>query len=276
MSEPLVSIIIPSYNDTKYLTDAISSALSQTYTNTEIIVVNDGSNKPQDIEFFKNYSDPKVRVISKKNEGLAMARNTGIAESKGEFFVPLDADDMIKHDFISKTIAVALADESVGVVYTDQEWFGDEPLFMPMKEYNFADLLSQNHVSVCSLVRRSVYDKVKEANGFGYNPNMKFGYEDWDFWISVGEMGVKFKCVHEPLFRYRRRGNSMSSNTIKYHNFLVNQMFENHQETYAKHHKDVILKLQNLYKERYVYSKNLERDMKSKAWLAKKFLKNLV
>lgn len=272
----LVSIIIPSYNDTKYLVDALSSSLNQSYLNTEIIVVNDGSNKPEDIEFFKNYSNPKVKVINKKNEGLAMARNTAIAESKGEFFVPLDADDMISTDFISKTVRLAQENELIAVVYTDQEWFGDEALTMPMKEYNFVDLLSQNHISVCSLVRRSAYDEVKKRNGVGYNPNMKFGYEDWDFWISIGETGSEFKCIHEPLFKYRRRGDSMSSNTIRNHDYLIKQMIENHPETFSKHHKEVILKLQSLFKEREIYSKSLERDTKDGTWLIKKFFKNIV
>jgi glycosyltransferase involved in cell wall biosynthesis len=271
--EKLVSIIIPSYNDTRYLGDAISSALSQTYKNIEVIVVNDGSTNEEDIEFFKNYQNPKVKIISKSNEGLAIARNTGINESKGEFFVPLDSDDKIKPSFLEETMS--LMSEDVGVVYTDQEFFGVEDKVMPMKDFDFVYLLSRNHVSVCSLVRRSAYDEVVKVNYHGYNPNMKFGYEDWDLWISVAEQGWQFKCLHTPLFMYRKRDDSMSSSTIKNHDFLINQIVENHSDTYTKYSLDIIRNLQNLLVQQEMLNKNINKDSQNNGWLFKRMIKNI-
>lgn len=268
----LVSIIIPSYNDTKYLVDAISSALSQSYKDIEVIVVNDGSTNEEDKRFFNEFSNPSVRVITKTNEGLAAARNTGIKASKGEFFVPLDADDQIKPDFIEKLIVVMK--DNVGVAYSDQEFFGEENRLMPMKEFNFVDLLSQNHISVCSLVRREAYDEVLTKNLVGYNPNMVYGYEDWDFWISIAELGWEFRCIHEPLFMYRRRVDSMSSNTIKHHDYLIDQMIKNHPDSYAKYYKEVIIGLHKQVKVMNMANSSIQRDLRNNSWLFKRILKN--
>lgn len=278
MSQPLVSIIIPSYNDSKFLVDSINSALNQKYSNIEVIIVNDGSENKEDIEFFKNfpYSSEKVKLINKNNQGLAAARNTGVINSNGEYFVPLDADDKISSDFIEKTLEIALENQKIGVVYTDQHFFGLEDKIMPMLDFDFVKLLSVNHVSVCSLVKREAYESVRSKNGLGYNLNMIYGYEDWDFWISLGELGWKFKCVHEPLFFYRKRINSMSSNTIKRHDYLINQLIENHKESFTKYSIEIIKILQSTSKNLELLNFNREKDLKSSYWLIKRLLKNLI
>jgi len=275
--QPLVSIIIPTYNDTEYLKEAINSALAQTYKNIEIIVINDGSTNIKDIKYLEKfpYLFDTVKLINKKNEGLSLARNTGIKESKGEFIIPLDADDMISTDFVEKTLRVISKDSNIGVVYTNQRFFGDENKIMEMLDFDFEKLLSINHVSVCSLIRRTAYDVVKNNNGVGYNPNMKFGYEDWDFWISIAECGYKFECIHQPLFWYRKRTNSMSTLTVTKHDFLIERLIQNHTASFNKYHIQIIKDLQNKVKDSELLLKSINTDLNNNSWIVKRFIKNI-
>lgn len=279
MDKPLVSIIIPTYNDSEYLAESINSALAQTYENIEIIVINDGSTRSQDDYFFsqfgKTYNNPKINLIFKENQGLAKARNTGIEASKGEFFLPLDADDKIDPTMVEKTLAEIQKNEKLGVVYTDQKFFGEEDRLMPMKDFDLIEELVQNHVSVCSLIRKKVWEDVKAKNQFGYNPNMKFGYEDWDFWISVSETNWDFQCLHQPLFHYRKRKNSMSKETLTKNDELFSQIVENHPELYKNNHQILLKRLQSLYREKLAYSIQLESETHDLGWLIKRTTKEL-
>jgi glycosyltransferase involved in cell wall biosynthesis len=104
MNNPLVSIVIPVYNGSNYLSEAIDSALSQTYKNIEIIVVNDGSNdngKTRDIAL--SYGE-KIRYFEKENGGVATALNLGIREMRGEYFSWLSHDDVYYPDKIETQV----------------------------------------------------------------------------------------------------------------------------------------------------------------------------
>ena len=107
---PKVSVIIPCYNHGEYLDEAVESVLTQTYQNFEIIIVDDGSTDQSTIDLLKVYRKPKTRVIRTDNQGLASARNNGIKEAKGEYILPLDADDKIGKEYLKK--AVKILDEN--------------------------------------------------------------------------------------------------------------------------------------------------------------------
>lgn len=273
MNNALVSIIIPCYNYGHFIEGAINSCLNQTYKNIEIIVVNDGSTDELTNKFFSTYSNPLVKLFTTENQGLAKARNYAIANSNGEYFVPLDADDKIESSFIEKTIKVMLQNPKAGVVYTDQQFFGEENRVQVMLDFDFLTELYVNHVSVCSLVKREAYQEVLNKNSLGYNPNMLYGYEDWDFWIGLAELGWEFKCVHEPLFWYRKSSTSMMSKTEKNAEFLMEQLVKNHKETYSKYALEILPKIHGMYKEKEVYARSLEKDTKNKKWLVKRLIK---
>ena len=92
MENPAISVVMPVYNVEKYVSASIESVLSQTFTDFEIIVVDDGG-KDASIDICSSYTDPRIRIVSQKNRGLAGARNTGILESRGEYIALLDSDD---------------------------------------------------------------------------------------------------------------------------------------------------------------------------------------
>ena len=204
----LVSVVIPCYRQAEYLRDAVDSIIAQTYPKWEIIIVNDGS--PDDTSAVAQaiiLARPghTIRLVEKKNGGLSDARNAGIRLAKGDYILPLDADDKIDPQFLAKTVALLEQHPDVGIAYTDWVYFGAHSAARDAIDYDFARLCSKENLFTCtSLYRKAAW----EAAG-GYNPNMTCGVEDWDFWIGCGEHGFQGRRIPEPLFFYRAKDRSM-------------------------------------------------------------------
>ena len=120
LTDPLVSIIIPVYNGTNYLREAIDSALGQTYSNCEIIVVNDGSNDNGETEKMALAFGDKIRYFSKGNGGVSTALNLGINNMRGDYFSWLSHDDLYTTEKIEKNVA-AIKDSPMRIVYSDYD-----------------------------------------------------------------------------------------------------------------------------------------------------------
>lgn len=116
----LVSIIIPAYNAEKYIAETIDSVLAQTYSNWELIIVNDGSTD-NTLSVIENYSrnDKRISFISKQNTGVSDTRNTGIAKAKGEYIALLDADDVWLPKNLEKKIILLKENNSLGFVFSN-------------------------------------------------------------------------------------------------------------------------------------------------------------
>jgi glycosyltransferase involved in cell wall biosynthesis len=204
---PLVSVVIPCYEQARYLPEAVASVLAQTFQDWEIIIVDDGS--PDDTErvardLIARSPERAIRLLQKSNEGLALARNDGIAAAAGAFILPLDADDRLAPAMLEKTVALLEARPQTAIAYTDLVHFGKVEQTIQAVEFDFRKICQNNQLNYCSLFRREAW----EAAG-GYNPNMLWGYEDWDFWISCGEAGLEPARVPEPLLHYRVKEASM-------------------------------------------------------------------
>ena len=230
--EALISVIIPCYNHGKYLPEAVNSVLNQEWNNFEIIIINDGSTDPETNVVCDNYRifHPKIKVVSTKNRGLAHARNIGIEKAKGDYIFPLDADDKVHPEIFNRTLPIIENDETIGIVYTDVQFFGTRNDIWRMPDYDFRKLLCFNLMTASSIFRKKMWEKVG-----GYNPNMVYGYEDWDFWIALGSQGVVGKRVPEPLFFYRQHPNgSMLTNTSLHREEMYRQIIKNHKVVFAK------------------------------------------
>lgn len=118
---PKASIIIPTYNRSRFLAEAIDSALNQTYSNVEVIVVDDGSTDgtPQLLERYGG----KIRVVRQANGGCASARNAGIESAGGEYLVFLDSDDRLMPEKLAREIAILNARPTHGYVFSDSYYF---------------------------------------------------------------------------------------------------------------------------------------------------------
>ncbi len=232
--KPEVSIIIPCYNQAHYLPEAVGSVVNQTFTHWECIIVNDGSsdNTPRIANsLVMQYSEKQIRLINQENKGLAEARNAGIKASKGKYILPLDADDLIHPEMLQKTVPLLESHPEIAIVYTDVRHFGSANRIVCAGEYDFKRLCFQNHLNYCSLYRREAW----ESAG-GYNPNMVWGYEDWDFWISCGEKGYYGKRISEPLFMYRVKETSMYTKALEHHSELMARIILNHPSLYDQKH----------------------------------------
>jgi glycosyltransferase involved in cell wall biosynthesis len=202
---PKVSVIIPCYNQGAYLNVAVESVLAQTYRDFEIIVVNDGSTDESTNRLLSNFRKPMTRVLHTPNQGLAMARNNGISEATGEYILPLDADDKIAPTYLEKAVQVIETRPEVGIVYCQAETFGAVTGPWLAAEYSLRGMLLGNLIFCSALYRKEDWQAVG-----GYKPNMAHGWEDWDFWLSLIELGRAVHRIPEVLFYYHVKEVSMT------------------------------------------------------------------
>lgn len=195
-----VSIIMPCYNDGKYITEAVDSVFKQTYSSLELIIIDDGSDDYQTIKVIEELSksNTKIHLIHTNHIGPAGARNAGIEMASGKYVMPLDADDMIEPTYIEKAISVIEPDESIGVVYCHADLFGEQTGLWQLPDYSLDNMLLDNVVFVTALFRKDDWKRVG-----GFRTSMKYGMEDYDFWLSILESGKEIKQLPEVLFHYR-------------------------------------------------------------------------
>jgi glycosyltransferase involved in cell wall biosynthesis len=231
---PLISIIIPCFNQAMYLREALDSVVAQTYRNLEVIIVNDGSTDGSEEQIKSIYGhylqQLNIKAFSIPNSGVAVARNVAISQSTGEFFVPLDADDALHPEFVEKTLAVMLTTPNISFVYTNYELFGDVKDCVEAGEYEYwRYLYDKNLCASTSLIKKQAW-----IEAGGYNPNMIWGFEDWEFWISCGAKGHFGKKLASTLFFYRKKIEVSTRNTGANENSkkLFARMALNHPQMY--------------------------------------------
>ena len=230
-SAPRVSVLISCYNLGAFLDEAVESVLRQTLQDFEILIIDDGSTDEQTRRLVTGYDRPRCRVICTPHQGLAHARNTGIAEAEGTYVCALDADDRLDPEFLTKTVAALDADDSLTFVSTWLRAFGDEEWDWTPERCDLQSLLSENTVLTAALVRREALLAIG-----GYDVGMPVqGDEDWDLWLTLVERGYRGTILPEVLFHYRRRPGSMS--TVCWHGPghlpLAEYRFTKHSDSYT-------------------------------------------
>lgn len=232
---PKVSVIVPVYNQEKYIKETLQSIQIQTYTDYECIIVNDGSrDKSSDIihEFCRR--DTRFICYDKKNEGVSIARNYGIQYSSGEYILPVDGDDLIEPSYVEECVEILDKEKKVKVVYCRADKFGAVKGEWFLPDYSIETMLARNCIFCSAMYRRVDYDTTR-----GYNPNMREGLEDWDFWISLLGYGGEVYKINKILFHYRVRKASRNRNFGKEkRRNLRKQIWMNHREVYANHYLD--------------------------------------
>ena len=201
---PKISVIIPCYNQGAYLQEAVDSVLAQTFQDFEILVVDDGSTDVETVKLLQEYTRPKTRVIHTENQGLSAARNNGIKEAKGAYILPLDADDKIGPGYLEDAVRILDRHPEIGIVYCEAAHFGVREGLWHLPDYSPDQLLLQNVIFCSALFRRAHWEKVG-----GFNVNMVYGWEDWDFWLALIRVGVKVYRIPKVHFFYRIREASM-------------------------------------------------------------------
>jgi glycosyltransferase involved in cell wall biosynthesis len=200
---PLVSVIIPVYNGTRYLRAALESVFAQTYRPFEVIVVDDGS---VDDSGAIAQSFPDVRYIRQANQGVAAARNHGLDAARGEFFAFLDQDDLWTPEKLKFQMAQFLSDPDLGYTLTQLQFFLEPGETLPA--WFRKELLSTAHtgwVLGTLLVRRTAFEKVGNfATGY-------FAANDSDWFFRAKAAGIPMAVVPELLLLKRIHGANESA-----------------------------------------------------------------
>lgn len=208
----LVSIIMAAYNSEKTIGIAINSILVQTYTDWELIVINDCS-KDRTVEIVTSYTDSRIRLLQNdKNSGVSISRKKGMEAANGEWIAVLDSDDAWAPDKLEKQIKLA-NDTGAELIFTGSAFMDDDgkpidwqlhvPTTLPYRE-----LLKQNLVSNSSvLVKATLYKQF-----YAIGDEM---HEDFAIWLGITKTGRVAYGIDEPLLIYRVASSSKSSNKVK-------------------------------------------------------------
>ena len=216
---PLVSVIIPTYRAAAYIDGTLDSVFAQSFPKFEILLVNDGSPDTSDLErVLQPYLD-RIVYIKQENRGQAGARNTGLANARGEFVCFLDNDDQWEPEFLSFQTSVMQANPDLAVHYCDAVVFGDTPRsgrsvmeFTPSTgEATFRSLASLD-CTVLNCAAMSRRDAVLRAGKF--DESLRYG-EDIDLWLRIARQGGRIGYQRKILARFRLRPDSVSTDVIR-------------------------------------------------------------
>lgn len=248
---PLVSIIVPCYNQAQFLPEALDSVLAQTYQNWECVIVNDGSADNTD-HVANEYCerDSRFKYLRQENLGVSMARNNGIKVSHGEFILPLDGDDMIAQTYVEKALSIFDCCPDIKLVYCKARLFGTLECEWDLPKYDYDELLWNNMIFCSAMYRRKDYNQTG-----GYNPNMQEGLEDWDFWLSLLKKDDVVYCIEDHLFFYRKHGDSRNNISQESIMGLCKQIFDNHKNLYSSFSNEIVF-----YKQFYKNNKDFIRE----------------
>jgi glycosyltransferase involved in cell wall biosynthesis len=202
-SDPLVSVVIPFYNNTEWLREAVDSVLNQTYSNFEIILVNDGS--PEDISGFLSEYGEKITYLFKQNEGPASARNLGIEKAAGEYIAFLDSDDLWLPDKLKIQIGKMI---EYGAMWSccSYETFGDNNprrIFVSEATKMLSDSYSKR-IATPSVVIKA--DVLKANTDLRFNKSIRYG-EDFYLWMLL-ILSYPILSIHDILVKVRMRGSN--------------------------------------------------------------------
>lgn len=276
MIRPLVSIIIPCYNDAQYIEQAVQSALNQTYSNIEVIVVDDGSNAETKAVLKK--IEPKIsQLITQENQGQSTARNVGIKAANGEFILVLDSDDYFEPSFCEEAEAVFCSDASIKIVTCQATLlFSDnkKELYIP-KGGDIKNFMYGN----CAL-GTSVFKKEDWKNASGYDETMRSGFEDWEFFIRLLKSGGTAFVIQKPLYTYRKREASTTTRANKVRYDLLNYIYVKHKDLYVSDFENFTRTLLNRLKQaettRYKYKSKIDYKIGSFILNPFRFVKSLL
>lgn len=219
---PLVSVVIPSYNCERYITETISSVLQQSFRDLELIVVDDGS-QDRTREIVAGFGEP-VRLITQSNARVCAARNRGLAESRGRFVCFMDHDDYWFPDKLALQVEAMRSHPEVGVVYggfilweIDQNGMFPAPANVDLADYpagqddDFSGWIYHQFLLDCwmltstAMFRREIFDRCAP-----FDVNLPYS-EDWELWLRLSRE-YPFLKLHRPNTLYRqhaRQGNRM-------------------------------------------------------------------
>jgi glycosyltransferase involved in cell wall biosynthesis len=221
---------MPCFNHGEFISEAVESVRQMQRNDIELIIIDDGSTDEYTRKEMDRFSAEGIFVIRQKNGGVAAARNTGIRAARGEYILPLDADNRIHPDYVTEGIRILDANPQVGVVYGDANYFGIRTGRWRVRRFDKIRLLRFNFIDVCAVYRRIVWEQ-----NHGYDSTMPVqGFEDWDFWLSTLENNWQFVYVPRILFDYRVARESLSTRSSGHVAEIMQFVLAKHSKMYAQ------------------------------------------
>lgn len=194
---PTISVLVTCYNYGRYITDCLNSIFNQSYTNFQVLVINDGSSDDSDSIIKSLQEKYPFEYITQVNQGVVASRNIGIKWATGDYYVQIDADDMIPEHYFERLIE-ATAKDDVEIYYTPAQDLDTGRLVVDPPEFNSELIVYKNYIHTSALVKTSFHKK------FLYDEYLnRRGLEDWDLYQSMILAGAKGKRVSETYLRYR-------------------------------------------------------------------------
>lgn len=241
---PIVSVVIPCYNDKDYIKETLESVLHQTFNDFEVIIVDDGSND-ETKEVLSKLKSEKVIILEQENGGLSNARNNGFKKAIGKYVLTIDSDDTVEKSFLEKAVAILDKEKQVSAVSSYCNIFeGDFKIIHKHKPTggNLDSFLFDNNSTSFALIRKSTWHKIG-----GYDEKMIHGFEDWEFWIAVTKEGGQVYMIEEYLFNYRHKKVSMSKDSkANFREKNLSYMYIKHEDVFKLHFTETINFLSDL------------------------------
>jgi glycosyltransferase involved in cell wall biosynthesis len=218
---PIVSIVMPAYSAAPYIGETLDSVFAQTFTDYEVIVVNDGSPDTVELERALEPYISRIRYLKQKNLGAGAARNEGLRAAQGEFVAFLDADDLWLPNYLEEQLKFIRAN-NFDLVCADAMHFGDSPLagktymeaFMETAQFtgevSFLGLVSAEQ----SLITSGVLARRAPIMEVGLFDEGLRNSQDFDLWLRLLRHGARLAYQRQLLLRYRCHENSLSGNEI--------------------------------------------------------------
>jgi glycosyltransferase involved in cell wall biosynthesis len=217
LEAPTISVIIPAYNAAAYIGETLDSVYAQTFTDYEIIVINDGSPDTQQLEKELNRFSSTLRYLKQQNRGAAAARNTGISAANGEFIAFLDADDTWLPEFLESQLAF-IKSSNADLVYCDAILVGDASVsgrtFMqvhPSRGDVTAETLLALRVTILTSAVLARKQPILEVGLF--TETLRRGH-DFELWLRLAKLGIRFAYQRQILAKHRIVETGLSGNMI--------------------------------------------------------------
>ena len=256
----LVSVIMPCFNDGSYIKEAIDSVFKQTYKNIDLTIINDCSTDPLTIDILSSLSHPNIKILhNESNLRPSGARNKGIAQANGKYILPLDADDIIDITYVEKAVNIIENNDSIGAVYCKAELFGERNGLWELPDYSLDHMLLDNIVFITALFRKEDWEKVG-----GFSNEMDAGMEDYDFWLSILQIGKEIYQIPEILFHYRIKNVSRTTlfdKDLNKKKEIYQKIYLRHPVLYEKYKNEYAIILRNALIEKIYYSSSLNETL---------------
>ncbi len=283
--DPLVSIIVPCYNQSQYLTEALDSIYNQTFTNWECLIIDDGSTD-NTAEVAKSFVDKDSRFVYffKENGGVSSTRNLGLENANGQYIQFLDCDDVLDVKKLELSIKELELNKNTQIVISNFRMFTDDvkvsspPFCVLNPEYfNLEGFLYEWNISFSLQMQCGFFDAVLFKN-IRFPENLS-AQEDWVVWISLFKTGCEAVFIDKPLAYYRINPNSrMSTLGIDDNRIKVLESFKSIL-TYDEYYKFTFTLISRIYQSNEEVKKRLKEVRSSNGYqtglMIKKILKKI-